>query len=54
MMREAIIKSQNESMRLVKAGLTHNTLIENTPDYMLDDYDDSSSDYSFFNEINGF
>ena len=55
MMREAILQSQSESMKLVKAGLVHNTVIENTPDYMIDEYDSSGTvDLSFFDEINGF
>ena len=56
MMRQAILKSQKESLLLSKKGLTHNDVIENTPDGLLDElYEaDGQIDMSFFNELNGF
>ena len=55
-MRQAILKSQKESLLLSKKGLTHNDVIENTPDGLLDElYEaDGQIDMSFFNELNGF
>ena len=56
MMRQAILKSQRESMLLSKKGLSHNDTIENTPDGLIDElYEgDGQIDMSFFNELNGF
>lgn len=56
MMRQAILKSQKESLLLSKKGLSQNDIIENTPDGLLDEiYEDNGQiDMSFFNELNGF
>lgn len=55
LMRKAVIESQNESMKLVKAGLVHNETISNTPDYVLDEINDyGNSNYDIFDELNGF
>lgn len=55
MMREAIIKSQNESAMLARSGLVHNEVISNTPEGFIDDFDDGGTmDMDFFDEINGF
>jgi hypothetical protein len=55
MMREALIKSQNESAALARSGLVHNELISNTPEGFIDDFDDGGTmDMDFFDEINGF
>lgn len=55
LMRKAVIESQNESMKLVKAGLVHNETISNTPDYVLDEINDyGNANYDIFDELNGF
>lgn len=55
LMRKAVIESQNESMKLVKAGLVHNETISNTPDYVLGEINDyGNSNYDIFDELNGF
>lgn len=57
MMRQAIIKSQQQSYQLYQRGLVKNDLIERTPDGLLEEYDDAMSgsiDMGFFDELNGF
>lgn len=55
LMRRAVIQSQNESIKLVKAGLVHNETINNTPDYVLDEINDNdNANYDIFDELNGF
>lgn len=48
MMQDAIYKSQSETYKLQKKGLVHNTIFEDTPDFVADDYMDDSSFNSVF------
>ena len=57
MMRRAIAKSQQESMLLQKKGLVSNTVLQNTPDMLLNNdlypmFNDDDEDLSFFDEMN--
>jgi hypothetical protein len=55
LMREALIKSQNESLEMQKHGLINNQVLENTPDGFIDSpFDTGEIDMSFFDELNGF
>lgn len=55
MYRQALMKSQEESMKLMKAGLVQTGTYENTPEDILEDYDDEGSiDLSLFNDLNFF
>ena len=56
MMRKAILESQRDSITLHQRGLVNNTLLNETPDGVLDDlYDGGGSiDLSFFDTLNGF
>ena len=56
LMRRAIIQSQQESMKLMQKGLIKNTMLENTPDELLDDmyYNQGNISMDFFDEMNGF
>ena len=55
LMREALIKSQNESLEMQKHGLINNEVLSNTPDGFIDSpYDTGDIDMSFFDELNGF
>ena len=55
MMRAAVLKSQQDSMRLRRANLSSTTVLDNTPEHILDDYESPSGDInmSFFDEMNG-
>lgn len=55
MMRQAVLQSQQESLRLSNAKLTHNKTIDNTPDHVIEDYSDtgSSINLDFFDQLNG-
>lgn len=53
--RSAIMKSQKDSIRLMKAGLVQSGSYENTPEDILDEYeDDEGMDLNLFNDLNGF
>ena len=56
MMRKALIASQQHSMNLHRHGLVENSVIDNTPDGLVDELFDSDGDISmnFFDELNGF
>ena len=63
-LRNAILKSQKESYNLYKTGLVGNTMYENTPQALIDDYNnygpdissgslfDTGSSLDFFDEAN--
>jgi hypothetical protein len=56
MMQDAIYKSQSETYNLQKKGLIENTIFEDTPDFVNNDYmDDTSFDSVFnaFGSLNG-
>lgn len=55
MMRQAVLQSQQESLRLANAKLAHNQTIDNTPDHVMDDYTDTTGSISmdFFDQMNG-
>ena len=55
LMRQAIRKSQEESIELRKRGLTQNRVLDSTPVEIIDDtYDTGEIELSFFDELNGF
>ena len=55
LMRQAIKKSQEESIELRKRGLTQNRVLDSTPVEIIDDtYDTGEIELSFFDELNGF
>lgn len=55
LMRQAIINSQRESFVMQQKGLINNSVIEDTPEGILDElYMDDEIDMSFFDEMNGF
>ena len=55
LMRQAIRKSQEESIELRKRGLTQNKVLDSTPVEIIDDtYDTGEIELSFFDELNGF
>lgn len=56
MMQEAIYNAQHETYNLQRKGLINNTIFEDTPDFVADDYmDDNSfnSVFGAFNSLNG-
>lgn len=56
MMQDAIYKSQADTYKLQQKGLINNTIFEDTPDFVADDYmDDSSfnSVFGSFTSLNG-
>lgn len=55
-LRKAIMMSQKESMVLHSKGLIENDLLDNTPEYIIDDYDENtgSMDLSLFDTLNNF
>lgn len=55
MMKQAVLQSQQESLKLSNAKLTHNMTIDNTPDHVIEDYTDmgSSINLDFFDQLNG-
>ena len=56
MMQDAIYKSQSDTYKLQKKGLISNTIFDNTPDFVADDYmDDNSfnSVFGSFSSMNG-
>ena len=57
LMKEAAIKAQKDTYKLVKAGEIQNTVYNNTPGEIIEQMDDDTNgsiDLSFFNSINGF
>lgn len=53
-MRQALIKSQRESLELHRKGLVENQTLDKSQDEQLEEiYDDRSIDMSFFDEMNG-
>lgn len=53
-MRQALIKSQRESLELHRKGLVENATLDKSQDVQLEEiYDDHSIDMSFFDEMNG-
>lgn len=55
MMKEASINAQKETYKLYKAGEIKNTVFDNTPDVVMDQYENEGSiDLDFFNTLNNF
>lgn len=55
MMKEALARSQKETYRQHQAGMVQSAVFENSPDVVLNQYDeDGSIDMDFFNTLNGF
>lgn len=53
--RKAVLSAQRDSMYLQTKGLIKNTVMEATPDQLLEDtLDDGEIDMGFFDELNGF
>ena len=53
-MRQALIKSQRESLELHRKGLVENPTLDKSQDEQLEEiYDDRNIDMSFFDEMNG-
>lgn len=53
-LRQTMLKSQQESLKLFKKGLVNNELYANTPEEILEDsYDEGYIGMDFFSEING-
>lgn len=53
-MRQALIKSQRESLELHRKGLVENATLDKSQDVQLEEiYDDRNIDMSFFDEMNG-
>lgn len=55
-LRRALMESQKDSMQLYSKNLVENDILDNTPDYMIDSYDDTSGtmDLSLFDQLNQF
>lgn len=54
MQKDAIKNAQKESYQLYRKGLVQNSLFENSPETVLEDFDEGVINLDFFNEINGF
>ena len=53
-MREAMVRAQQESIALSSRGLVRNELLDNTPTGVLDDMYSGEIDLNFFDELNQF
>ena len=53
-MREAMVRAQQESIALSSRGLVRNELLDNTPVGVLDDMYSGEIDLNFFDELNQF
>ena len=55
MMKNAIFQSQKETYKLYQGNYIENTAFNNTPEALMDSYDDEGNiPLDFFSEINGF
>lgn len=52
-LRKAIQQSQKESLEMQESGLSNNELYNNTPDTIINDFEEGQIDLDFFDTLNG-